>query len=164
MATWGDSKASKDYSEEELAHMALMASVKAYDSGSESNSYSNEVFFNLTYSEIVSCLTEILEKFQSLQNRHMDLKRIHVANYKTFNELKKENFIVQEIFLVLEKYNSALKSKSKDLEKEIISEDHMDSEDVIKKYDMAFQKFITRNIDRGIMDSTIYDLWSKKKR
>lgn len=67
MATWDDSEASEDDSEEEQAHMALMGNIEAFDdesrseSGSESDLDPNEVFSNLTCSEVESCLTEILE-------------------------------------------------------------------------------------------------------
>lgn len=91
MDTWNNSEGSEDDCEEEHTYMALMDNLEASDSISESDSDSNEVFSNLTRSEVKSCLTEILEKFQSLQNRHKDLKRIHVAECEALNELKKEN-------------------------------------------------------------------------
>lgn len=42
----------------------------------------------------------------------------------------------------------------------------MDSNDVIKKYDMAFQKFLARNIDKIKMAYMIYEVSKngKKKR
>lgn len=95
--------------------MALMASSEASDSESELDSDPNEAFSSLTYSEVESCVTEILEKFQILQNIHKDLKRIHVADSKALSELKKENHVLEKI--VLKKDNSALKRKSKELVK-----------------------------------------------
>lgn len=136
--------------------MALMASSEASDSGPESHLDPNDLFSNLTRSEVESCLTGILEKFQSLKNRHKDLKRIHVAESEALSELKKKNSNLKEIISILEKDNSALKSKSKELEKEIISEAPMEYDDVIKKYIMAFKTFLPRNIDRSKMDSMIY--------
>lgn len=72
-----------------------MASTKAFDSRSgskfelESESYSNEVFFKLTCSEVESCLIEIPEKYQSLHNIYKDLKQIHVDDSEAHSELKK---------------------------------------------------------------------------
>lgn len=142
MATLDDSEDSEDESEEEQSYMALMSSSEAPDSILESNSDPNEVFLNLTCYEVESCLTAIFKKFQSLENRHKDLKRTHVVESEAFSELEKENVILKEEFFVLEKYNSASKRKSKELEKEILLEAVMDFEDVIKKYDMNFQKFL----------------------
>lgn len=66
MDTWDDSESLEDDFEEEQVHMALMASSKSSDSRSELDSDSNEVFSNLNHSEVESCLTKILERFQSL--------------------------------------------------------------------------------------------------
>lgn len=144
--------------------MAFIASSEAYDYGSESNSDSNKVFSNLTRSQVEFCLTKILEKFQSLQNRHKDLKRIYVADSETISKLKKENSNMKEKLSVLEKYISTLKIKSKELEKEIPSEAPMESNDVIKKYDTAFQKFLAQNIDRSKMTSMIYGISRNEKK
>lgn len=69
MATWDDSESPEGDFEEEQANMALMESTEASDfdsgleSGSESESYFNEVLYNLTRSEVEFCLTEILENY-----------------------------------------------------------------------------------------------------
>lgn len=80
--------------------------------------------------------------FQSLQNRRKDLKQIHADDFETLSELKKENSIMKEKKLVLEKDKYALKRKSKNIENEILLEALIDSEVVIKKYDTAFKQLI----------------------
>ena len=63
--------------------------------------------------------------------------------------MKEENYIFKI-------YNSVFKRKSSKLEKEIISEDSVSTDDVIKKYEKSFQKFPFRSLGRSIMDSMIY--------
>lgn len=40
----------------------------------------------------------------------------------------------------------------------------MDSEFVIKKYDMSFKKFLARIVDKSKMASTIYEVRKNEKR
>lgn len=144
--------------------MELMASSETSKFGLKLYLDPNEVFSNLTRSEVEPCLTKILEKFQSIKNRHKDLKRIHVADSEVLIRIMKENYILKEKFAFLEKYNSALKRKSKDHEKEILLEALIDSKDVIKKYDMDFKKILARNTDRSKMSSMIYGTSKNGKR
>lgn len=95
MTTGDDSDASNDDYEEDKAHMELMESTEASDSGLQLDSYLNEVFSSLNRSEVESCLTKILEKFQILMNRHNDLKQIHVAKSEAPSELNKENYTMR---------------------------------------------------------------------
>lgn len=55
--------------------MALMADTddEAESSGSESESDSNEVFFELTISELVDILTEVLETYNQLKLKYKKL-------------------------------------------------------------------------------------------
>lgn len=68
-----DPESSEDDSEEEQANMALMACIEAHtekiQSELESQLDSKEVFPNLSHYELESCLFEILENYQKLQNK-----------------------------------------------------------------------------------------------
>lgn len=64
----------------------------------------------------------------------------------------------------MEKENSALKSKSEKLDKEIFSEAPMDSDCVLSKYETYFQKILPRNIDKSKMASMIYGVSRNGKK
>lgn len=84
---------------------------------SRSDSDNDEVFSNLTLSELKFCLVEILEKSQKLQQRGKNLNQIHVVNSGAYSELLKENSILKEKVSNIENEIYALKSKSKNLRK-----------------------------------------------
>lgn len=94
MPNQDDLEASKDEYERITCVHGIVGQLKASDSRPDSDP--NEVFSNLTRSEVEPYPTEILEKFQSLQNTHKDLKRIHVADSEALSELKKKNHILKE--------------------------------------------------------------------
>lgn len=72
MATWDDSESEKEDSDEEQANIALMETTTDLEgseqpgdnvlSKSESDSDSEEVFSDLTHSDLEWCFSEILEK------------------------------------------------------------------------------------------------------
>lgn len=64
----------------------------------------------------------------------------------------------------MEKENTALKSNSEKLKKEILLEAPMGSECVSKTYEMSFQKYLARKIDRSTMASMIYGVSRNGKR
>lgn len=59
--------------------MALMACTKAPTKTIQSKSNSEEVFFEISCSELESCLSEVLEKYKNLLDKYKDLKNIHVS-------------------------------------------------------------------------------------
>lgn len=73
--------------------MALLARTKAPDdkiqSVSKFESDSEELFPNLSRSDLESCLSEILEKYKMLQNKYKDLKQVHVYESEAYSQLKK---------------------------------------------------------------------------
>lgn len=83
MATWDDSESLEDDSEEEKANVALMTCTKAPTETTQSElvseSYSEEVFFEISRSKLESCLSENLEKNHNLMDNYKDLKKIHVS-------------------------------------------------------------------------------------
>ncbi|XP_050890418.1 uncharacterized protein LOC127095830 [Lathyrus oleraceus] len=100
VATWHDSESKEEVSDEEYANVALMATItdpEGYEeqedkilSESESNSDSEEVFFELSRSDLKSCLSKILEKYQSLKSRYRDLKQVQLVTSETRGELEKD--------------------------------------------------------------------------
>lgn len=84
------------------------------------------------------------------------MKRIYVAYFKVLSELKNENSNLKKKLFILEKDISVVKSKSKKLEEEILSEAPIEYVDVINNYDIAFPKVLAQNINRIKMDSMIY--------
>lgn len=117
METWDDS-------EEEQGNVALTASTKApnkkIQSELESESDSEEVFPNLSCSKLESCLSEILEKYQKLQNKYKDLKQVHGSKLEAHSKLKKDFSTLNEEKFILKNENSTLQSKSSKLEEEIM--------------------------------------------
>lgn len=107
MANQNDSKSLEDDSEEEQANMVLMVYTKAYaekiQSESKSESDSEDVFPNLSRSELESYLSGILEKYQKLQNKYKDLKQVHVSESEAHNKLKKDFYTLNEENFILEK-------------------------------------------------------------
>lgn len=73
-----------------------MASTLDYDkkiqleSKLEFESDYEESFPNLSRSELESCLSEILEKYQKLQNKYKDLKQVKVFESEAHSKLKKD--------------------------------------------------------------------------
>jgi phage shock protein A len=77
MATIGDFEGSKELEDKLLSK-----------SGSDSDF--KEVFSNLSCYDIESCLSEMLEKYQSLQSKYKDLKQVQVIASETRRELAKD--------------------------------------------------------------------------
>lgn len=75
MAIWDEFESSQDEYEEEHVNISLKASTKASKSQSDSepNSDSDEVFYDLTCSELEIFSAEILGKSQKLQQRYKNL-------------------------------------------------------------------------------------------
>lgn len=93
MDTWDDSESLEDDSKEVKENVVLMARTEACDdkTQSESESDSEEVFFYLSRSELESCLSEILEKCQKLQNKYKDLNKSMYLNLKHTVSLRKNS-------------------------------------------------------------------------
>ena len=131
MATWDDSESEEEDSDEEKANVALMAATQdptSFEepgdkilSESESNSDYEEVFSNLSRSDFESCLSEMLEKYQSLQSKCKDLKQVQAITSETQKELEKDIPSLNDKVFYLESINSTLKGKISKLEEEIIS-------------------------------------------
>lgn len=103
----------KGASKEEHDFVALkVSSFKRSGLESESNLDYDEVFSNLTLSELNLCLAEILEKIQKLQQGCKNLKQIQVVISEDHNKLLEENFIQKARSNNLDFENSALKIKS----------------------------------------------------
>lgn len=93
------------------------------------------------------------------------MKQIHVTDSEAHSEFTKEKFYFKtKKMIVWKKENSALKSKSKKLEKGFFLKAHMNSECVLKKYETYFQTFIARNMYRSEMGSMIYGVSRNGKR
>lgn len=76
IATLDDSEVSEDDSEEELTHMTLIASLEAYEYGSESDSYSNEILYNLTHSDVLS---ELKKENSTMKEKNSILEKDNSA-------------------------------------------------------------------------------------
>lgn len=86
MAKWDESKSEEEDSDEEKANVALMETIDDQEGFEEpkdkvmkeleSESESEEVFFELSRSDLEFCLSKILEKHQSLQSKYKDLKQV----------------------------------------------------------------------------------------
>ena len=86
MDTWDDLEYEEEDSDGEKANVALMAITKGPTSSeepedkvlseSESDSDYEVVFSNLSRSDIEICVSEMLEKYQSLQSKYKDLKQV----------------------------------------------------------------------------------------
>ncbi|XP_050897860.1 uncharacterized protein LOC127104736 [Lathyrus oleraceus] len=142
MATWDDSKSLGDDFEEEQANMALMACTKApietIQLESESESDSEEIFTELTRSELESSLSEVLDKYQKILEKYKDLKKIHLSESETHCKLKKDFSSLSEEKFILKNNNYVPHSKSLKSEKKNISKSSTGSGDIIKKYDKSF--------------------------
>lgn len=158
MATWDDSESSESSSESEddCANMAFLADTddEAESSGSESEYDSNEVFFELTRSELVDSLTEVLETYNQLKLKYKKLQSKLVFETE---QLKNENSELKESNIKLEN----------DLEKShelCDSNKSSDIKNILNEYDYNFQKFLTRSIDRSKMASMIYGVSRTNRR
>lgn len=158
MATWDDSESSESSpeSEDDCANMAFMADTddEAESSGSRSKSDSNEVFSELTRSELVDSLTEVLETYNQLRLKYKKLQSKLVSETE---HLKIENSGLKEHNIKLEN----------DLEKyhELYdSNKSLDIKNILNEYDYNFQKFLTRSIDRRKMASMIYGVSRTNRR
>lgn len=58
----------------------------------KSESDFEEVFPNLSRSELEFYLSEILEKYQKLQSKYKDMKQVHVSKSEAHSKLKKYFF------------------------------------------------------------------------
>lgn len=138
----------------ELGAKTLSESELDYDS--------KEVFFELSRSDLESYLSEILEKYQSLQSRYKDLKQVLVVSFETRSELEKDFSSLNEKLISLESNNSTLKNKISKLEEEIVSE--APGNDCIIIYDRAFQYFMAKSIDKSKMDYLVYGVSRNGKK
>lgn len=135
---------SKD-SDEEQAIVALMATTTDPESSeepkdkmlseSESDYDFEEVFSKPSRFDLESCVSEMLEKCQSLQSRYKDRKQVRLVTSETHSELKKDISSLNKKIFSLESNNSALKSKISKLEEEIVSEA---GTDCVIRYDRSF--------------------------
>lgn len=158
MATWDDSESSESSSKskDDCANMAFMADTYdgAESSRSELESDSNEVFSELTRSELVDSLTEVLETYNQLRLKYKKLQSKLVSETQ---HLKNENSEHKERNIKLEN----------DLEKAHELSDSNKSSDItniLNEYDYNFQKFLTRSIDRSKMASMIYGVSRTNRR
>ncbi|XP_058754629.1 uncharacterized protein LOC131627789 [Vicia villosa] len=140
MATWDDSDSSEDDSEEEQANVALVANIIGYGV---------EIHLGAE-SELDSDIKE------ELQIKFKELKKVHESVSEKHSKLKEEFSILNEENIYLKDENSTLKSMSSTLEKEIPPKVSESTDDVISKYDKAFQKFLARSIGRSMLASMIY--------
>ena len=173
MATWDDSDSEEEDSDEEQANVALMATtVNAEVSGepeekmlleseSDSDSDSEEVLSKLSRSELEACLSEMLERYQSLQSKYKDLKQINVNTSEARDKLKQNNSSLNEFIFSLKFVNCALNSKVSKLEEELVSSI---STDYVNKYDRAFQHFLAKSIDKSKLASMIYGVSRNGRR
>lgn len=158
---------SEDEYEEEEANVVLMVSIWASDdkthSESKSESDSEEVFPDLSHSELELCLLEIMEKYQKLLNKYKDLKQIHVSETEVHNKFKKEfSTLSEEKFILIT--TPPLKARALNSEEEILSEASVNSDNVTKKYEKSFQIFLAKNIDRSKMNSMINGVSRNERR
>ncbi|XP_050888905.1 eukaryotic translation initiation factor 4 gamma-like [Lathyrus oleraceus] len=94
MATWDDSEsdASESYSEEEHANVEFMATT--FGSSSERESDPKEVFYDLSRSDLESCLSESLSSYQKLRQKFKALKKVLEG---TVEECDKHEMEVSEL-------------------------------------------------------------------
>lgn len=85
----------------------------------------------MSHSELESYLYEILEKYHKLQDKYKGLKQVKVSESEAHNKLKKDFSNLNEENFILKNEKISLQSKSSKLEKEILSEASVDSENVI---------------------------------
>ena len=163
MATWDDSEPdSSDLdSEEEHANVAFMATTSR--SSSERESDPDEVFSDLSRSDLESCLSESLNSYQKLKQNFKKLKRVLEGTIEecdkldiTASELKDEN-------QTLIKERDSTNKQCLKLE-EALSQAPQTSNTVIYKYEKAFQKFLKNGIERSRMAFMIYGVSQNKKR
>ncbi|XP_050895080.1 uncharacterized protein LOC127101651 [Lathyrus oleraceus] len=132
MATWDDSESQEEDYDEEKENVAFRETtydLEGYEEPKdkvlielESSSDFEEVFSNLSRSGLECCLSELLERYQSLQSKYKDLKQVQVATSETRSELEKYISSLNEKLFSLEINNFALKSRISKLEEEVVSE------------------------------------------
>ena len=84
MASWDDSDASEQESDEEIANVALMAINE--ESSSSSDSETEEVFSHLSRSELQLILEETFEKNLRLQKKLKEFKKGTKGHKRKFSE------------------------------------------------------------------------------
>lgn len=89
-------------------------------------------------------------------NKQKDLEKIHVSDSEVYCKLKTGFLSLSEEKFILKNNNYVLQSKSSKLEKGDLSKASTDSDDVIKKYDKFFHKFLARSLNKSVMASMIY--------
>ncbi|XP_058782897.1 uncharacterized protein LOC131657524 [Vicia villosa] len=156
MAIWDDSESSKAESEDERANIALMAHTSSNANSSEFESEVEEVFSKVSRSHLEQCLSKILEKYQKLRIKYKNLKHGQVSDSEDSKRLKAENFELKEHLFKLKNENSVIKYKLQLTRKECDSKASVCSDNVIRKYDHSFQKFLANSIDRSKMALMIY--------
>ena len=130
---------------------------------SDEESESEEVFSELSRSDLESCISETLNSYQKLKQKFKAIKGVLEETLEecgkleiTVLELKDENKT-----LILER-DSTKKNCSK-LE-EALSQAPQTSNTVIYEYEKSFQKFLKNGIERSRMASMIYGVSQNNKR
>lgn len=150
MATWDDSESSDASleSDGDCANAVFMADTgsEAESFGSKSESDSEEVFAELSRSELTKCLSEMFEKYNQIRIKYKKMQSS--LAYET-NHLNAE---IDE----LKENNSKLKTELEKAQQLSESDTAVCSKNILKQYDYNFQQFLTKRLDRSKMASMIY--------
>jgi hypothetical protein len=160
MATWDDSESGSSESDsDEQANVAFMATT----SRSSSDEESEEVFSELSRSDLESCLSETLSSYQKLKQKFKAIKGCLEAKFEECGKLemtilKRED----EIRSLTLQRDGAIKHRL-ELE-EALSQAPQTSNTIIYKYEEAFQEFLKNGIGRSVMASMIYGVSQNNKK
>lgn len=97
-------------------------------------------------------------------NKYKVLKNVHGSGSEAYYKLNKSFLILNEEYFILKNNNYMLQNKRSKLKKENLSKSSTNFDDVIKKYDKSFQKFLSKSLNRSVMDSMIYDVSRSETR
>ena len=159
MATWDDSESGSSESDsDEQANVAFMATTS-----SSSDEESEEVFSELSRSDLESCLSETLTSLQKLKQKVKDIKGLLKAKSEVCSRLETTILARDDTIRSLTIERDGAKTKSLELE-ETLSQAPQTSNEIIYKYEEAFQQFLKNGINRSIMASMIYGVGQNNKR
>jgi hypothetical protein len=162
MATWDDSESDSSESDaDEQANVAFMATTSRNSSDEESES--EEVFTELSRSELESCLSETLNSYQKLKQKFKAIKGCLEEKFEECGKLEMTILELKDENKVLTSLKDAAKKNCLKLE-EALSQAPQTSNTIIYKYEKAFQKFLKNGIGRSVMASMIYGVSQNNRR
>src|ERR1051325_9954652 len=130
-----------------------MANIADISYSSDSDSDTEEVFpnfaVNFSKAELAETLSEILENYQKLQIKYKNLKHNLLSDSEDTKKLETENSELKKIISELKIENFVFKENLQKAQEKFVSEVLSNTDNILKEYDIGFQEFLAKSIDRS---------------